>query len=112
MSKRHRRRIDVPVGDPIEVLLEKAAFGGEAMGHLEDGRVVFVPRTLPGELALVQLKEDRKDYASGEVATLERPAETRIDPLCPYFEVGCGGCSWRHAQYATQLAFKRATVVG
>jgi 23S rRNA (uracil1939-C5)-methyltransferase len=88
-----------------------AAFGGEALGHLPDGRVVFVPRSLPGELAHVQVVEERRDFARGEVVSIDRPAEGRVDPPCDHYREGCGGCSWQHAEYALQLRLKQAIVV-
>jgi 23S rRNA (uracil1939-C5)-methyltransferase len=91
--------------------LTGAAFGGEALGHLADGRVVFVPRALPGELARVQLVEERRDFARGEVAAITRPAEGRVEPPCDHYREGCGGCSWQHADYALQLRLKHAIVV-
>jgi 23S rRNA (uracil1939-C5)-methyltransferase len=96
--------------EPVEVELTDAAFGGEAIGHLPDGRVVFVPHALPGEAALIQIQQQKRDFARGEVAVLERPAPGRVEPPCPYFAAGCGGCSWQHAEYALQLRLKQAIV--
>jgi 23S rRNA (uracil1939-C5)-methyltransferase len=110
--RRRRRPIDEPPsGPPVEVDLTDAAFGGEAIGHLPDGRVVFVPRTLPGERALVQIVQDRRDFARGEVESVLRTAPARVDPPCPYYKEGCGGCSWQHADYALQLTLKAQIVV-
>ena len=96
--------------EPVEVELTDAAFGGEAIGHLPDGRVVFVPRALPGEAALIQVQQQRRDFARGEVAVLERPAPGRVEPPCAYYRAGCGGCSWQHAEYALQLRLKQGIV--
>jgi len=49
--------------EPISVELTDAAFGGEAIGHLPDGRVVSCPRALPGETALVRVQQERRDFA-------------------------------------------------
>src|SRR5207244_7359640 len=76
--------------EPIPVELTDAAFGGEALGHLPDGRVVFVPRALPGEAGLVTVAESRRDFARGELAELVRGAPGRVEPPCPYFTDGCG----------------------
>jgi 23S rRNA (uracil1939-C5)-methyltransferase len=97
--------------DPILVELTDAAFGGEAIGRLPDGRVVFVPRGLPGELAIVRVESGRRDYARGEIASLERTTSGRIEPRCPHYVTGCGGCSWQHADYALQLALKHQIVL-
>lgn len=88
-----------------------AAFGGEAIGHLPDGRVVFVPRGLPGESALIQLHEARRDFARAELVQVQRPATGRVEPPCPAYRAGCGGCSWQHADYALQLELKHRIVV-
>src|SRR5439155_1204191 len=80
---------------PIPVELTNAAFGGEAIGHLADGRVVFVPRALPGETALVRVQQERRDFARGELAGLAQTAPGRVDAPCPYYTAGCGGCSWQ-----------------
>jgi len=96
--------------EPVPVELTAAAFGGDAIGHLPDGRVVFVPHTLPGEAALVRLQQSRRDFARAELASLERAAPGRVEPPCPYFRAGCGGCSWQHAEYALQLELKRRIV--
>lgn len=96
---------------PVEVALTDAAFGGEAIGHLPDGRVVFVPRGLPGDTALVRLVQERRDFARADLVEVQRPAAGRVDPPCPHYQAGCGGCSWQHAEYALQLQMKHAIVV-
>jgi 23S rRNA (uracil1939-C5)-methyltransferase len=90
--------------------LVDAAFGGEAIGRLPDGRVVFVARALPGERALVRIVEERRDFARGEVLALHQAAPERVEPPCPYYQPGCGGCSWQHADYALQLRLKERIV--
>lgn len=60
---------------------------------------------------MVQLTENRKDYARGEAKTVLQVSPDRAEPPCPYFQAGCGGCSWQHARYEAQLALKRGIVV-
>ena len=72
---------------------------------------MFVPRALPGESALVAVQEQRRDFARGEVMTLERAAAGRILPACTHYGEGCGGCSWQHADYSLQLQLKQSIVV-
>jgi 23S rRNA (uracil1939-C5)-methyltransferase len=96
--------------ESVSVELTDAAFGGEAIGHLPDGRVVFVPKALPGETARVRLLQERRDFARAELEELQRPAPGRVEPSCPYYTAGCGGCSWQHAEYALQLQLKEHIV--
>lgn len=91
------------------ITLTDVAFGGEALGRL-DGKVVFVPYALPGEEVLLDLVEQRRDFARGEVARVLRRSEQRAAPPCPYFG-RCGGCQWQHASYPAQLEIKRQIVV-
>jgi 23S rRNA (uracil1939-C5)-methyltransferase len=91
------------------VTLTDVAFGGEALGHL-DGRVVFVPFGLPGEEVEIEIVEDRRDYARGEIVEILTPSAERVEPRCQYFGA-CGGCSWQHADYSAALRFKREVVV-
>ena len=93
------------------VELTGATFGGEALGHLPDGRVVFVPRGLPGESVLAHITQDRRDFARAELVSVERTVNGRVDPPCPYYGLDCGGCSWQHADYAMQLELKHRVVV-
>jgi len=96
--------------EAVSVEVTDAAFGGEGIGHLPDGRVVFVPRTLPGEAALVRVLQDKRDFARAELDVMERAAPGRVEPLCPYYKAGCGGCSWQHAAYGLQLQLKERIV--
>jgi 23S rRNA (uracil1939-C5)-methyltransferase len=73
--------------------------------------VVFAPRGLPGELARVQVVEERRDFARGELISVLRGAPGRIEPPCAHYRDGCGGCSWQHADYPLQLRLKQAIVV-
>jgi 23S rRNA (uracil1939-C5)-methyltransferase len=72
--------------------------------------VVFVPRTLPGEVATVRLHQQHRDFARAELDVLARAAPGRVEPPCPYYTTGCGGCSWQHADYGLQLQLKERIV--
>ena len=72
--------------------------------------MVFVPRALPGEVAVVRLREERRDFARAELDVLVRAAPDRVEPPCPYYAAGCGGCSWQHADYGLQLRLKERIV--
>src|SRR3981189_592034 len=110
MARRRSAAFESVTLEPVSVELIDAAFGGEAIGHLPDGRVVFVPRTLPGEAALARVQQDRRHFARAELDLVQRAAPGRVEPPCPYYKAGCGGCSWQHAEYSLQLPLKKQIV--
>lgn len=88
------------------------AAGGDGVGRDEGGRVTFVPRTAVGDRVEVRLVEEKKRFARGEVVRLVEPSRDRVEPPCPHFREGCGGCQWQHITREAQLAAKQAIVVG
>lgn len=82
---------------------------GRCIGHLEDGRVLFVPYSAPGDLADITLGRRRKAYAEGRIAKLLEPSPSRVEPRCTHFGL-CGGCKWQHLDYEVQLEGKQQQV--
>lgn len=86
--------------------IEKPVYGGACLARVE-GKAVFVPLTLPGEQARVRMVNDKRGYAQAEVEEIVSPSPQRIAPHCRHFGI-CGGCSYQHTGYASQLEMKRA----
>jgi len=93
-----------------QVRFERLVAGGDALGHLADGRVIFVPGALPGELVDVQITQAKKDFARGTVASIVEPSQHRVAPPCEHVARGCGGCSWQHLDVAQHMEAKVAIV--
>jgi 23S rRNA (uracil1939-C5)-methyltransferase len=72
-----------------------------------DGRVVFVEGALPGETVEAEVTYRRKDFWRAQATSVLDAAQSRVDPPCPYFKAGCGGCQLQHLDYAEQLNQKR-----
>jgi 23S rRNA (uracil1939-C5)-methyltransferase len=89
-----------------EVTIESVAAGGDGVGHLPDGRVVFVSLTAPGDRVRVRIEEDRARFARASLETLISDGPSRCEPRCPVFG-SCGGCAWQHIRYEDQLEAKR-----
>jgi 23S rRNA (uracil1939-C5)-methyltransferase len=67
--------------------------------------VVFVPGTIPGEVADVGIVEVKKGHVVGKLVEVVKKAEGRIEPPCPYVPE-CPGCSLQHMDYPTQCSAK------
>ena len=88
-----------------EIKLEKFAYGGDAMGHLSDGRAVFVPFGLPGERVRIRLTQEKKNFARAELLEVLEPSPQQIAAKCKHFGE-CGGCHYQNLPYEAQLAAK------
>jgi len=99
----------------IELNLDAMAHGGQALGRLE-GKIVFVPGAIPGEVVRARIVEGRtstsarKRWARAALVSVLEPSPHRVEPPCPYFGV-CGGCHWQYIAYEAQLDYKRQVVV-
>jgi tRNA/tmRNA/rRNA uracil-C5-methylase (TrmA/RlmC/RlmD family) len=88
----------------IEVKIEDVAFGGKGVGR-EQGKAVFVPYTIEGELVSAEIVREKKQFAEAELVEVKESSRDRVAPQCPYFG-RCGGCAYQHISYEHQLAIK------
>ncbi|WP_439032762.1 class I SAM-dependent RNA methyltransferase [Gordonia terrae] len=89
----------------IEVRVDRAANGGEAVGRA-DGRVVFVRGAIPGERVLAEITDDRHDaYWRADVADIIDASVHRVETPCPAAADGAGCCDLGHVApgYAREL---------
>lgn len=101
---------DATTDGVVEVEIRAVASGGDGVGELPDGRVVFVPRTAPGDVARISLEQDRSSWARGSLVELVEEGEVRVEAPCPLFD-RCGGCQLQHLPYSEQLRWKGRFVV-
>jgi 23S rRNA (uracil1939-C5)-methyltransferase len=92
----------------VDLQIEDVAFGGKGVGR-EQGKVVFVPFTIDGELVTAKITREKKQMAEAEVVDLKTRSNQRVDPPCPYFGQ-CGGCAYQHIEYTHQLEIKSRQV--
>src|SRR3984893_8637478 len=88
----------------VDLKIEDVAFGGKGVGR-ENGKAVFVPFTIDGEMISAQIMQEKKQFAEAELVDLQERSPHRVNPECPYFG-RCGGCSYQHIDYEHQLAIK------
>ena len=89
----------------FETEIEKLVYGGDGLGRRE-GKIVFVPFTVPGDRAEVRPVEHKRSFTRAALARIVLPGPGRIMPSCPHFGQ-CGGCQWQHMEYALQCEMKR-----
>jgi 23S rRNA (uracil1939-C5)-methyltransferase len=74
-----------------------------------DGRRVFVPDALPGELVEIVPRKRRRKLQEADLVRVVEPSAERVQPECEYFGK-CGGCALQHYAHAAQLRFKQDVV--
>ena len=97
--------------DALEVVrIERPATGG-GLGHLGDGRVVFVRHCLVGELVEVDVTERATSFARADSVHVVEASDQRVSAPCPYAHAkGCGGCDLQHASASAQSLWKASLV--
>ncbi|MBI3803809.1 MAG: 23S rRNA (uracil(1939)-C(5))-methyltransferase RlmD [Nitrospirae bacterium] len=88
----------------LPLQIEKLVHGGDGLARPE-GRVVFVPFTIPGETIEARIVRQKKEYAEAEIVTILTPSPERREAPCPVFTV-CGGCQLQQLPEEAQLRYK------
>ena len=86
------------------VRIEGYAHGGAGVARI-GGRVVFVQGALRGERCRALILKVNKNIAYAKVQELLETSAHRMEPDCPYFP-RCGGCAYRHMEYAEEKQLK------
>ena len=95
------------VFDHIKVL--DAGAKGVSVAKAPDGKVIFIPNVVPGDVVDIQTLKKRKAYYEGKAVKFHEFSEHRIEPICEHFGV-CGGCKWQNMNYSQQLFYKQNEV--
>lgn len=75
-----------------------------------NGQVIFISGGAPGDVVDIALTKIKSSFLEGRVTAIKKLSPHRADPFCLHFGT-CGGCSWQHINYATQLQYKQQQVV-
>jgi 23S rRNA (uracil1939-C5)-methyltransferase len=93
----------------INLKIEKPAYGGYGLGF-HDGKACFVQYAIPGDEAIVEIYQEKKDYCFGRIVELSKKTESRIEPECSNFGI-CGGCDYLNVDYNTELRLKKEILI-
>jgi 23S rRNA (uracil1939-C5)-methyltransferase len=94
----------------MQVKIDKLVNKGDGLARIEDGKVIFIPYSIPGEIVKIGEIHDNKGVFSAAAEEIETASPHRIQPECPYFGE-CGGCQYQHIHYARQLEIKREILI-
>jgi len=92
----------------LTVDIEKLVYGGRGLGHV-GGKVIFVPFTVPGDRAVVEILQEKKNYTEGRLKAIDRASPLRSPPFCSLFGK-CGGCHLQSLPYEAQVKWKEEVV--
>ncbi len=103
MARKNRKQVFTN----LEVI--DAGAKGKTVAKAPDGKVVFLPNAVPGDVVDVQTFKKRKSYYEGKAIAFHKLSDKRTEPKCEHFGT-CGGCKWQHMDYEHQLFFKQKEV--
>ncbi|WP_452221315.1 23S rRNA (uracil(1939)-C(5))-methyltransferase RlmD [Lacinutrix salivirga] len=102
-----RRKSKKQVFTNVEVI--DAGAKGKTIAKAPDGRVIFLPNAVPGDIVDVQTFKKRKAYFEGKATVFHKLSDKRTTPACEHFGT-CGGCKWQDMAYEHQLHYKQKEV--
>jgi tRNA/tmRNA/rRNA uracil-C5-methylase (TrmA/RlmC/RlmD family) len=95
----------------MELVTGAVAAGGGCVARADDGRVVFVRHSLPGERVVALVTSETRSFLRADAVEVLEPSPDRVPPPCPLAGPGrCGGCDWQHVAVPAQRAMKEALV--
>jgi 23S rRNA (uracil1939-C5)-methyltransferase len=97
-------------GDRLDnIEIETMAAEGKCVAKV-NGLVIFLQGGAPGDVVEAELTKIKSNYLEGRVTAIQKLSPHRAEPFCEHFGT-CGGCSWQHIQYETQLKYKQQQVI-
>ena len=98
----------MPEPQQLQLRVEKLVAGGDGLAF-HQGKAVFVPLALPGELVLATIAQERRDFSQARLVEVLEPSRHRVKPACPIYGE-CGGCNLQHLAYPRQVEEKALIV--
>ena len=85
--------------------IEKLDYEGKGIAK-ENNKIIFIPRTLPGEEISAILQKQTAKYAIYRADKIITKSNKRVDSFCP-FANKCGGCTYDIVSYDDSLKYKK-----
>lgn len=104
-NKRTKKEENLAKRESAIAEIKSLSYSASGVARYE-GKVVFIPYTVTGDVVRFSINRDRKTYADGKLDEVLKSSPYRRPAPCPYFEK-CGGCQWQHIAYNYQLHAKK-----
>lgn len=89
----------------MQIQINSLSHEGFGIGRREDRKIVFVPKTIPGEIVEIDIQTENATYSQGVIKQIILRSPDRIEAFCPFF-ANCGGCDFQMINYQNQLKWK------
>lgn len=101
--------MDYKKNDIVDLTITSMTAQGSGVGKTQDGMVIFVPHSAIGDKLKVRILKNKKSYAYGKIEEITEPSADRVEVDCDEC-YKCGGCTYRHIEYNSELEIKRSRV--
>ncbi len=94
--------------EPTETLTltaEKMVAGGDCLAH-HNGKNIFIPQAIPGEVLEVRITRSLRDFDRAEIVRILSPSPYRVQSVCPLYGC-CGGCNMQHIAVQKQQELRK-----
>ena len=91
------------------ITIESVGAEGKCIAKI-DGKVLFLKGGAPGDIVEVKLTKIKSSYLEGQIINVNTESNLRVHPFCSHYGT-CGGCTFQHLNYETQLFYKEKQVI-
>ncbi len=90
-----------------DIKIIDTAYGGYGVAKDSNGKVIFIPHTVEGDIVNCKITETKKSLAYASLVDIVTPSELRSNNNnCNKYGI-CGGCTFSHIEYEAQLDIKK-----
>lgn len=90
----------------MRATVEKVINNAYGLSHTNDGKALFIPYTVDGDVIDCTITDERKNFAYATLDQVITPSPFRVEPLCPHYTI-CGGCDMLNISREHELEIKQ-----